>query len=246
MRILIVDDHPMFRRGLIRIISDKYTDELLVFSEAGCGEDAIEMSNQHSYDLAVLDLSMPGIGGLATLEILRHRFPQLPILILSMFTEDQFAVNALKLGASGYINKMEADEELLLAIKTVFEGRRYLSHSLSTALIEQATQPKKVEVADKHSTLSKREYEILLRVTEGQSLKIIAHELNLSIKTISTYKYRLFSKMGFHSLADLIAYSLKNSTGLLKQSVKLADGSSKRATKSSLDKSTLTQKSKSP
>ena len=205
-RIVVVDDHPMFRKGLVNALQQGSIDLQVVCDEAGCGEDALILIAEQQYDLAIVDISMPGMGGLALLEALRHAAPQLPVLMLSMFSEEQFALKAFRMGAAGYLTKKEAADELIAAVSLIFEGKRYVSQQLSEALIEQAIAPTDSAVTS-HTSLSHRELEIMQRLATGQSLKCIASELDLSIKTVSTYKSRLYNKMGFRSTAALINYA---------------------------------------
>lgn len=204
-RILIVDDHPMFRKGLVNTLLQGLKDRVAC-DEAGCGEDALILIAAGQYDLAIVDISMPGMGGLVLLENLRQTAAQLPVLMLSMFSEDQFALKSFRLGAAGYLTKREAADELINAVCLIFEGKRYVSQPLSDALIEQAIATA-AGTSPSHISLSKREFEIMQRLAVGQSLKYIADELNLSIKTVSTYKSRLFIKMEFRTTAGLVNYA---------------------------------------
>jgi len=199
----------MVRKGLVSILELQGDCESVVCDEAGGGEEAIQLLNQQNYDLAILDISMPGLGGLELLARINDMLPYLPVLMLSMYPEEQFALRAFKLGASGYLTKREAADELLLAVNQIFEGKRYLSQNLSNCLINQALDPG-ISSRPSHSALSNREFQILRSLATGKSLKAIAIELELSIKTISTYKARLFSKLMFHNDADLISYANDN------------------------------------
>lgn len=205
--VLIVDDHAMVRKGLVGILTmQQVGDQSLVCNEAGGGEEALQLLGQQEYDLVILDISMPGLGGLELLSRIHESWPSLPVLMLSMFPEEQFALRSLKLGASGYLTKKEAADELLLAVGQLFSGKRYLSQSLSNILINQALDGD-TGSRPSHSSLSNREFQILRSLATGKSLKAVAYDLELSIKTVSTYKARLFAKMGFHSDADLITYA---------------------------------------
>jgi len=206
-RLLLVDDHAMVRKGLVSILSVLQEDGMLLScDEAGSGEDALGLLKQYRYDLVVLDIAMPELGGLELLSIIHENWPTLPVLMLSMFPEEQFALRSLKLGASGYLTKKEAADELLLAVGQLLKGKRYLSQSLSTSLINQALASGD-NSRPSHATLSNREFQILRSLATGKSLKAIALDLELSIKTVSTYKARLFAKLGFHNDVDLIAYA---------------------------------------
>ena len=210
-RILIVDDHAMVRKGLVGILTTQpLADELVACDEAGNGQNALELLRANCYDLAIFDISMPGVGGLELLVQVHETWPKLPVLMLSMFPEEQFALRAFKLGASGYLTKKEAADELLQAVNTIFEGKRYLSQTLSSALLHQALEQSDV-AAPTHDTLSNREFQILRGLAAGNSLKSIAFDLDLSIKTVSTYKARLLAKLNFRNDADLIAYANRHS-----------------------------------
>lgn len=212
-RVLVVDDHAMVRKGLISILSlQQCCGEPLQCDEAGTAQEALEQLGYHFYTLVLLDISMPGQGGLELLPCIRAQWPDTRVLILSMFPEEQFALRALKLGASGYLTKKEAADELLLAVEQICAGKRYLSQQLSETLIDQALENSGAALPS-HTSLSNREFQILRKLAEGKSLKAIALELDLSIKTVSTYKTRLFIKMGFTGDVDLISYV--NSNNLL-------------------------------
>ncbi len=207
-RILVVDDHPMFRRGLVNTLLQSPLEMSVICDEAGSGEEALPMVGQQMYDLAIVDISMPGMGGMALLEKLRLLTPQLPVLMLSMFSEEQFALSAFRLGAAWYLTKREASDELISAVTQILSGMRYLSRPLAETLIDQAiSTPETPPPPHHHVALSKREMEIMKRLASGQRLKHIAAELCLSIKTVSTYKSRIFTKMGFHTTARLINYA---------------------------------------
>ena len=205
-RVLVVDDHALVRKGLVSILALQEDGSQVACDEASGGDEALVLLEQNQYDLAILDISMPGLGGLELLARIHESLPTLPVLMLSMFPEEQFALRSFKLGASGYLTKKEAADELLFAVKQIFEGKRYLSQNLSSCLINQA-----LETGDSgrpsHAALSNREFQILRSLATGKSLKVVAIDLELSIKTVSTYKARLFAKLGFHSDADLIGYA---------------------------------------
>lgn len=209
-RILVVDDHAMVRKGLISILSmHQCCGESLQCDEAGTAQEALQLLACHQYALVLLDISMPGQGGLELLPSIRTQWPATRVLMLSMFPEEQFALRALKLGAAGYLTKKEAADELVLAVEQICAGKRYLSQQLSDTLINQALESSET-TGQSHASLSNREFQILRKLAEGKSLKVIAIELDLSIKTVSTYKSRLFTKMGFTSDADLITYATSN------------------------------------
>jgi len=208
-RFLIIDDHTMVRQGLVAVLRGN-AEHQISCDEAGSAEQALELLASSHYDLTILDISLPGIGGLELLPLLHQKYQHMPVLMLSMFPEEQFALRALRLGASGYLTKQEAADELLAAVNHVLSGQRYLSRSFSATLINQAVVGAIKTQQPNHSILSNREFEILRRLAAGQALKVISDELGISIKTVSTYKTRLCAKMGFKNNTDLISYAFSN------------------------------------
>ena len=205
-RFLVVDDHSMVRQGLINLLCG--VPEFSVTCDGACSaEEALTLLATQSYDLAILDISLPGMGGLELLSHLRKVAPTTPVLMLSMFPEEQFALRALRLGAAGYLTKQQAADELIIAIHKVLAGERYLSRSFSDTLITNLLDGAEQE-GPNLSKLSGREFEILRRLATGQGLKQIAADISLSIKTVSTYKTRLFVKMRFRNNAAMVAYAL--------------------------------------
>ena len=205
IRILIADDHALLRAGLHTLLSE--LPDMEVAGEAGSGEEAIKMVKASEWDVVLLDISMPEKSGVDTLtEIKRHR-PQLPVVMLSMHPESQYAVSLLRAGASGYVSKEGAPEELVLAIRTVAQGRRYVSATLGELLAADLDR-----TADRplHGTLSEREFQIFCKLAAGQPVSRIAEELFLSVKTVSTYRTRILEKMGMKTNADLTYYAIKN------------------------------------
>lgn len=205
-KILIIDDHAMFRQALNVILIERMPSGMITCDEADSAVAARDMLAHYTYDLAILDISMRHTTGMELLSELRLSYPSLPVLMLSMHPEEQFALQALKLGASGYLTKQEAADELLAAIEKIFAGERYLSNSVSSLLISQVLQQVKIEELP-HTRLSRREMEIFRLLARGYMLKLIADNLGLSIKTVSTYKTRLKTKMGFKDNAALIRYA---------------------------------------
>jgi len=207
IRVLIADDHPVVRKGLSLILSD--ADGIEVAAEAASAQEVLQaLGPRHTIDVVVLDVSMPGRSGLELLEDLRRDFPKLPVLILSQFPEEQIGVRAIRAGAAGYLNKESAPEQLVDAVRRVHLGRKFVTpivaELLATSVESGAQNP--------HETLSSREYDVFLMLARGKSPTAIASELNLSIKTISTYRKRVLEKMQLASNADLTRYALK--TGL--------------------------------
>jgi DNA-binding NarL/FixJ family response regulator len=210
MRILIADDHAVLRQGLKQILAEEF--ESVEFGEAADTQETIELLWKKSWDVLVLDINMPGRSGLDVLKEVKQHFPKMPVLVMSMFPEDQLAVRVLKAGASGYLNKQAAPEELVAAIRKVITGGRYVSATLAERLAAELSR-----ASDKfpHETLSDREFQVMQKLVEGKPLKDIATELSLSVKTISTFRSRLLEKLGVQSNVDLVRYSIQH--GLFQQ-----------------------------
>lgn len=202
IRILIVDDHPIVRAGLRRIAEDDRG--IVVTGEAPSGDAALAALSQFVADVVLLDVSMPGSPFTETLRRLREQHPTVRILVLSAHPEDQWAVRALRGGASGYLTKDHSPEQLLDAIRRVHRGGRYVSPSLAERLAAQLGHD---FVGAPHEQLSDREFDVLRALGSGRTVKEIAAALGLSPKTVSTYRVRLMEKMGFTSNADLVRYS---------------------------------------
>ncbi len=207
--ILIGDDHAVVRRGLRQIFDE--TEEFKVVAEAGDGFEVLEQVRKHPVDLVVLDISMPGLNGLDALKQLRNEFPALPVLVLSIYGEDQYAVRVLKAGASGYLSKESAPEELLVAAHRIVHGGKYVSPSLAEKLAMEIQTP---ATKMPHELLSDREYQVMCLIASGKTVSEIATELHLSVKTVSTYRSRLLIKMGMKNNAEITHYAIKN--GLVK------------------------------
>jgi two-component system invasion response regulator UvrY len=205
IKILVADDHPIVRQGLKQILSE-YPD-MTVADEAGTGKDVLVKVGKKDFDIVLLDISMPGRNGLDILKELKAKKPKLPVLVLSIYPEDQYAVRVLKLGAAGYLTKESVPEELVAAIRKVARGRKYVSSSLAEKL---ATDLAINAEKSPHETLSDREYQVMSMIASGKRLKEVAEELSLSIKTISTYRSRIMEKMNMKNNAELIRYALQN------------------------------------
>jgi len=206
MKILIVDDHAVVRRGLQQIVLDEYED--LVFGEATNGQEALDVLDQQDWDVIVLDISMPGRSGLDVLKEIRKERPTIPVLVLSMHPEDQFAVRVLRAGASGYMTKETAPDELVTAINKVMLGGTYVSPSLAEILAQDLQRD--ASDTSLHRRLSDREYEVMVMIASGKAVSEIAAELSLSVKTISTYRARILDKVHMKSNAELTRYAIKN------------------------------------
>lgn len=207
-QVLIVDDHTMFRQAAIAILREHLEFDVITFDDADGAESALKKMATNNYAMVIMDITMPKTNGMELLTKLKAAYPAVPVLMLSMHPEEQFALQALRLGASGYITKQEAADELINAIKSILAGSIYLSRSFSTTIVEQLVHQGNIE-EPQHMRLSRREQEIFKRAASGQRLKDIGVELGLSIKTVSTYKTRVCAKMGFRSNAEMINYALK-------------------------------------
>ena len=204
-KILIADDHLVVRRGIRQILSD--WSDTAVMDEACNGQEVLEKVQDNHYDLILLDISMPGRSGLEVLSQLKKERPDLNVLILSMHTEEQYAVRVMKAGASGYLTKESTPEELISAVEKVSQGRKYVSSSLAEQLafyLETETDK------PPHELLSDREFEVLCLIAKGKTATEIAEMLSLSIKTISTYRTRILEKMAMTNNAQLTHYAIKN------------------------------------
>ena len=208
LKILIVDDHAIVRRGLREIIQETVSRDIC-FDEAANGREALQKIASSSYDLVLLDIAMPGRNGLDTLKCIKAETPDLPVLVLSMYPEDQFAMRSYKAGASGYITKESAPEELQVAVGQILQGRKYLSPYCSEMLLSELIS-EKLTGETPHLTLSNREYHVACLIAAGKPLKEIALELALSDKTISTYRTRILAKMRMKTNAELITYAVKH------------------------------------
>ncbi len=208
IRILIADDHPIVRRGIRDILSESL--DIGATDEASHGQEALRMIHDNNYDLVLLDIAMPGRNGLEVLKDIKREKPGLPVLVLSVYPEEQYAIRALKAGASGYLTKESAPEELIKAIWKACRGGKYVTSSLAEKLASNLDDLGKPP----HETLSEREYQVLLMIASGKSLTEIAEELFLSVKTVSTYRSRLLDKMDMKSNAELARYILENHLAL--------------------------------
>lgn len=205
MRILIVDDHAVVRQGLKQILSESF--RAAVFGEAGNAQAALDMVWKNEWDVVILDISLPGRNGLEVLKDIKRTRPKLPVLILSMHPEDQFAVRVIRSGAAGYMTKESAPDELVGAIKKVLSGGRYVSPALAEKMVEYLDIDAEKQP---HELLSDREFQVLRMIGEGKTVRDIAVVLSLSAKTVSTYRTRVLEKMSMKTSADLICYAVQN------------------------------------
>src|SRR6185436_16466710 len=202
-RVLLVDDHDVVRKGIRAILEDRYP--AITIYEASSGEGALDALSA-PFDAVVLDLSMPGRSGIDLLAEIKHRFPKLPVLIMSLHGEEQFAVRALRAGASGYLTKSAASEQLIAAFERIVRGGRYISEALAERLAVSAGGGTEAP----HDRLSDREFEVMRGIASGESVSEIADRIHLSVKTVSTYRARLLDKMGMTTNAELTRYAIQN------------------------------------
>lgn len=205
VNVLIADDHPIIRYGLKQILSEEPDIEILGEAQ-NCGE-VLEHVRKQKWHLVILDISMPGRGGIDVLKELKHQYPNLPVLVLSMHPEDQYAKRALKAGAAGYLNKGNAQEELIKAVRKILQGGKYVSPTLAEKLASDLEAEAEKPLRE---TLSDREYEVMLLIASGKTVSQIAVELTLSVKTIDTYRSRILEKMKMKTNSELMHYAIKN------------------------------------
>ena len=205
IRVLVADDHTIVREGLKQILAK--SGDLLVAGEATNGNDVLKMVREQEWDVLVTDMSMPGRNGIELIKLVKEARPKLPLLVLSMYGEEQYAVRAIRAGASGYLNKESASEQLVAAIRKIASGGVHVSPAVAEALFNnvrggQNTLP--------HEQLSDREFQVLQLIADGLSVTAIASQLNLSPKTVSTHKARILEKMHMTNQAELIRYAIEH------------------------------------
>lgn len=205
IKILVADDHTLVRKGLKQILLDISGVE--VVDEASNGKEVLNKIESNEYDLLLLDISLPGRSGIDILKQSKCIKPELPVLMLSMFPEEQYAIRSLRAGASGYLTKESAPEELIDAIKIVTKGRKYITSSLAERLAFEIQVESEKEL---HESLSDREYQVFCLIGSGKTVKDIAEKLSLSVKTISTHRARILQKMYMRNNAQIIRYAIKN------------------------------------
>jgi two-component system, NarL family, invasion response regulator UvrY len=204
MRVLIADDHDIFRRGLKATLAEEF--KKAVFGEARSAQEALDQVRKQKWELAILDISMPGKSGLDILDEIKCAQPNLPVLLLSMHPEEQFARRALKSGAAGYLTKESVPDEIMRAVRRALSGGRYVSAMLAEKLAGDLRRTDK----PLHELLSNREFQILRMMASGKTAKGVADELSLSVKTVSTYRARILEKTGMKNNAELIRYAVEN------------------------------------
>ena len=205
IRILIADDHAILRRGLKEILVDELKDA--IFAEAGNAQQVLTDVRKQAWDLVILDITMPGRSGLDLLRDLKQLQPELPVLVLSMHPEDQYAKRVLRSGAAGYMNKETAPKELVTAIRKVLAGGRYVSAALAEKLASDLSAD---SARLPHERLSDREFEVLRMIASGKTVSQIAEELHLSVTTVSTHRARILEKMDMANNAELMRYAMIN------------------------------------
>lgn len=205
LRILLADDHAVVRQGVKQILAESFTEA--TFGEAQNVQVLQKLVEKEHWDIVVLDLAMPGGNGLEALKQIKQAKPQVPVMILSMFPEDQYAVRAIIAGAAGYMNKESAPEELVQAIRKILRGGEYISTTVAEELVLYARHK---DDRPLHKQLSDREYQVLCLIASGKEVKEISNELGLSAKTISTYRTRLLDKMNMKTNAELTHYAVQN------------------------------------
>jgi two-component system invasion response regulator UvrY len=205
MRILIADDHAVVRQGIKQILADEF--KKAIFGEARTAQEALTKIWKEKWDVVILDITMPGRSGLEVLKELKKVRPKMPVLVLSMHPEDQFAVRVLKAGASGYMTKESAPEELVGAIKKVLVGGKHISGALAEIM---ATYLMVDDQKPAHEQLSNREFQVLRLIASGKTVSQIAKEISLSVRTVSTYRTRILEKMALKSNAELTHYAFQN------------------------------------
>jgi two-component system, NarL family, invasion response regulator UvrY len=205
MKILICDDHKIVRDGLRQILHQ--LGDSTQIDEAPDGNEALILLKKNAFDILLLDISLPGMNGLEILKMVKTKWPTINVLMLSMMPQEEYAILALKFGASGYLTKDTASEELLVAIRKVSEGGKYISNALAESLALQLTQKNQ---GQKHESLSGREFEIMIKLADGKSLLEIGNELCISDKTVSTYRGRIMEKMDFTKNSELTRYCIEH------------------------------------
>ena len=205
IRVLVADDHAVVRRGLLQILDE--AADLVAAGEASSGRQVLEAVRKGDCDVLVLDIGMPDGGGLEVLHQLQGLKPDLPVLVLSMYSERQYARRVLKAGAAGYLTKESAPDELTAAIRQVAGGGRYVTRSLAEEL---ATQLRRETGREPHETLSDREYQVMMMLAAGRSVSDSAAELSLSVKTVSTYRARLLEKLNVRNTAEVVRYAFEH------------------------------------
>ena len=209
-RLLVIDDHAIVRQGFIRIV-EEMQDYVLIIDEAGSEQEALLLAEGTEYDLVLLDISLQGRNGIDLLKQLKRLAPKVPVLMLSMYPVEQYAARAIRAGASGYITKESAATELQSAVRKVLSGGRYLTESVAESLADAIADERRKKPADE--LLSDREFQVICMMASGKTMTEIADTLNLSIKTISTYRNRILEKLNLRTTGEIIAYAVSSGLG---------------------------------
>jgi two-component system invasion response regulator UvrY len=205
INILVADDHPIFRNGLRHILEEE--DDMTLAEEASSGKEVLAILSKKEFDVLVLDIEMPDLNGLEVLKQVKLSYPKLPVLMLSFYSEEQYAIRALKLGANGYLTKESAASDLVKAIEMVISGKKYITQNVAEKLSEGLTRD---EGKPPHELLSDREYQVFCMIAEGKSSGDISKNLGLSPKTVSTYKARIYDKMDITNDVQIVRYAIEN------------------------------------
>lgn len=203
-KILVIDDHAVVRQGVRYILQNEFQE--IEFGEAGNVEEGLKKAVEQNWDLVILDIKLQGKSGFDLLIEMKYKYPQLPVFVLSMYPEEQYAIRMLKLGACGYMNKENAPEELARAVKRVLAGKKYVSPALAEKLVFNYISDNE---NPPHESLSNREFQVMLMIASGKSVTEISEKLHLNVKTISTYRSRILEKMKMNTNAELTNYALK-------------------------------------
>ncbi|MCR9014080.1 response regulator transcription factor [Aquiflexum gelatinilyticum] len=204
MKALIADDHPIVRKGIVQLLKDAFPK--IKTEEVNSGIEAVKKINGEVWDLIVLDISMPGRNGIEVLKHARNSGVKTPILILSMQAEEHYALRSLKAGASGYVSKESAGDELVKAVERVMKGKKYISPKVTEILAENLGEEPEII----HEKLSDREMEVMMLIASGKAVSDIASDLNLSVSTVSTYRLRILDKLHLHNNAEILRYVFEN------------------------------------
>lgn len=204
LRVLLVDNQFVVRQGLIRILGERFPDA--VIDEAASGEEALEKVWNGTWDVVMLDILVPGRGGLETLKQLKQSRPMMPVIVLSTHSEEEFAVRALRLGASGYLRKDSTGREYIASVEAALRGTRYITPAVAGMLASSIAQSPKAA----HATLSDREFQVLCMIGSGKPVKEVAAELLLSLKTISTYRTRILDKLNLRNNLEIVRYAMRH------------------------------------
>jgi len=204
-KVLIIDDHEIFRQGLKKIIKENFPD--IFFAEAASAEAAFSLFGKENWDIVITDINLPGRSGIEIVKDLNQNYPKIPILVLSMYPEEQFAIRVIKAGASGYLSKNGALTELIGAMQNLLDGKKFITASVADVLVSDL---RKEHEQLPQSSLSDREFEVFCSLGLGKTVTQIAMELSLSIKTISTHRSKILTKMGMKTNAEIVQYAWKH------------------------------------